>query len=31
VIDKSDLQDEKYVDPRIAPFFGIKIDLSDGE
>jgi hypothetical protein len=29
VIDESDLQCEKYFDPRISTFLGIKIDSSD--
>jgi hypothetical protein len=29
VIDESDLQYEKQLDPRISTFFGIKIDWSD--
>jgi hypothetical protein len=29
VIDESDPQYEKQIDPRISTFFGIKIDRSD--
>jgi hypothetical protein len=29
VIDESDLQDEKYFDPKISTLFGIAIDGSD--
>jgi hypothetical protein len=31
VIDESDLQFEKHLDPRISTFLGIKIDWSDDD